>query len=83
MRILILGATGLLARESPGREWDIDDVTGTSSRDADVRDPAQLRTLFTSARPTWTMLAAAHADVDGCEKDSEIAHQVNCGGLET
>src|SRR5260370_37734174 len=78
-RILILGATGLLGKALV-EEWDFDEVTGTSSRDADIRDAGQLRALFARARPQWTVLAAAYADVDGCEKNPEMAHQVNCAG---
>ncbi len=78
-RVLILGATGLLGKALV-EEWDFDEVTGTSSRDADIRDAAQLRALFARARPQWTVLAAAYTNVDGCEKNPEMAHQVNCAG---
>jgi dTDP-4-dehydrorhamnose reductase len=78
-RILIVGATGLLGKALV-QEWDFDEVTGASSRDADVRDLSQLRTLFARTRPQWTVLAAAYTDVDGCEKNPEMAHQVNCAG---
>ncbi len=78
-RVLILGATGLLGKALV-EEWDFDEVTGTSSRDADIRDAAQLRALFARVRPQWTVLAAAYTDVDGCEKNPEMAHQVNCAG---
>ncbi len=78
-RVLILGATGLLGK-ALAEEWDFDEVTGTSSRDADIRDTAQLRALFARVRPQWTVLAAAYTNVDGCEKNPEMAHQVNCAG---
>jgi dTDP-4-dehydrorhamnose reductase len=78
-RVLILGATGLLGKALV-EEWDFDEVTGTGSRDADVRNRAQLRALFTRVRPEWTVLAAAYTDVDGCEKNPEMAHEVNCAG---
>jgi dTDP-4-dehydrorhamnose reductase len=81
MRVLVIGATGLLGKVLLQQlDRDNDEVTGTSSRDADVRDPAQLRRLFERCRPEWTILAAAYTDVDGCEKDPERAHQVNCVG---
>jgi len=78
-RVLILGATGLLGKALV-EEWDFDEVTGTSSRDADIRDAGQLRALFARVRPQWTVLAAAYTDVDGCENNPEMAHQVNCAG---
>ncbi|HKF23231.1 MAG TPA: dTDP-4-dehydrorhamnose reductase [Candidatus Angelobacter sp.] len=79
MRILVIGATGLLGRVLLER-WADDEVIGAGSRDADVRDPAQVKGLFERCRPEWTVLAAAYADVDGCEKHPERAHQVNCVG---
>ncbi len=78
-RILILGATGLLGKALV-EEWDFDEVTGASSRDADIRDRARLRALFARTRPQWTVLSAAYTDVDGCEKNPEMAHQMNCAG---
>jgi dTDP-4-dehydrorhamnose reductase len=79
MRVLVIGATGLLGKVLL-EEWQGDEVTGAGSRDADIREPGQLRFLFDRCRPEWTVLAAAYADVDGCEKDPERAHQVNCVG---
>jgi dTDP-4-dehydrorhamnose reductase len=79
MRVLIIGATGLLGKALL-EEWELDEVTGASSSDADIREPAQLRALFARVRPAWTVLAAAYTDVDGCEKNAEVAQQVNCIG---
>jgi dTDP-4-dehydrorhamnose reductase len=79
MRVLVIGATGLLGKVLL-EQWGSDEVTGAGSHDADVRDPEQLRRLFARSRPEWTVLAAAFADVDGCEKDPERAHEVNCVG---
>src|SRR6266568_6230622 len=76
MRILTIGATGLLGRVLL-KEWDSDEVIGTGSREADIRDPEQLRRLFERTRPASTVLAAAYTDVDGCEKDPRRAHEVN------
>jgi dTDP-4-dehydrorhamnose reductase len=53
MRVLIIGATGLLGKALLG-EWDLDEVTGTNSHNADIREPAQLRALFARVRPEWT-----------------------------
>src|SRR5260370_24288356 len=81
MRVLVIGATGLLGKVLL-QQWDRDneEAAGAGSRDAAWGDPAQLRLLFERCRPEWTILAAAYTDVDGCEKDPERAHQVNCVG---
>jgi len=79
MRVLILGATGLLGKALV-KEWDVEEVLGVGSRDADVRHESQVRALFDRFRPDWTILSAAYTDVDGCEKNPEWAHQVNCVG---
>jgi dTDP-4-dehydrorhamnose reductase len=79
MRVLILGATGLLGKVLL-EEWDADELTGISSRDADIRDRAQLRQTFARCRPDCTVLAAAYTDVDGCERDPQRACEVNCTG---
>lgn len=79
MRVLIIGATGLLGKALL-EEWHFDPIIGVGSRDADIRDPQQLRQLFTRCQPDWTVLAAAYTDVDGCEKNPDRAHQVNCVG---
>lgn len=79
MRVLVIGATGLLGRVLL-QEWDESNITGVGSRDVDIQDESQLRPLFERCRPEWTILAAAYTDVDGCEKDPKRAHQVNCAG---
>jgi len=79
MRVLILGATGLLGKALQD-EWMREQVFCAGSREADIRKPAQLRALFAQARPDWTVLAAAYTDVDGCERNPELAHQVNTAG---
>jgi dTDP-4-dehydrorhamnose reductase len=79
MRVLVIGATGLLGKVLL-EEWDGDPITGVGSRDVDIRDHSQLSQLFSRCRPEWTILLAAYTDVDGCEKDPGRAHQINCGG---
>ncbi len=79
MRVLIIGATGLLGKALL-EEWHFDHIVGVGSRDTDIRDPRQVRELFTRCQPDWTVLAAAYTDVDGCEKDPDRAYQVNCVG---
>jgi len=79
MKILILGATGLLGKPLV-REWHGDDVVGFGSRDVDIRDEARVHEIVHGARPDWIVLAAAYTDVDGCESHQELAFAVNRDG---
>jgi len=79
MKVLILGATGLLGKPLV-REWRGDDVVGVGSRDVDIRDEARVREIVHSAQPDWIVLAAAYTDVDGCESHQELAFAVNRDG---
>ncbi len=79
MRITIFGVTGLLGKALV-REWKDDEVTGLSSADGDIRDENQVSTLVQRARPDWIVLAAAYTDVDGCERNRDLAFDVNCRG---
>jgi dTDP-4-dehydrorhamnose reductase len=79
MRVLVLGATGLLGKVLL-EEWSTDEVTGVGSRDVDICDRSQLHAFFVRCRPECTVLAAAYADVDGCERNQKRAHDVNCIG---
>jgi dTDP-4-dehydrorhamnose reductase len=79
MKVLILGATGLLGKALV-REWTGDEVQAMGSRDVDVRDSAKVRDIVEKARPDWIVLAAAYTDVDGCESHRELAFSVNRDG---
>jgi dTDP-4-dehydrorhamnose reductase len=79
MKVLILGATGLLGKPLV-REWHGDDVVGFGSRDVDIRDEARVHEIVYGARPDWIVLAAAYTDVDGCESHQELAFAVNRDG---
>ena len=79
MRVTIFGATGLLGNALL-REWKSDEVSGFSSKDADIRDPQEVLAVVERTRPEWIVLAAAYTDVDGCESNRELAFAVNCAG---
>jgi dTDP-4-dehydrorhamnose reductase len=79
MRVLVLGATGLLGKALL-EEWSRDEVTGIGSRDVDIRNRSQLHAYFVRCQPEWTVLAAAYTDVDGCERDEKRAHETNATG---
>jgi len=79
MRVLIIGATGLLG-SALLEQWRSDEVVGATSKDADIRDEAHVQHLMARCKPDWTVLAAAYTDVDGCERNPELAEEVNCIG---
>lgn len=79
MNITIFGSSGLLG-QALMREWKGDDVVGLTSKDADVRDAAQVRAALGKTRPDWIVLSAAYTDVDGCESNQDLAVGVNRDG---
>ena len=68
MKVMILGATGLLGKALM-REWSGDEVLGLGSRDVDIRNASQVKEVVQRARPDWIVLSAAYTNVDGCESD--------------
>jgi dTDP-4-dehydrorhamnose reductase len=81
MRVLIIGASGMLGHDLQ-REWPQDELIPASSKDADIRDAEQVRALISRARPDAIVLAAAYTDVEGSERNSELAFAVNGKGAE-
>ena len=79
MRVTIFGATGLLGKALM-RVWGEDEVSALSSKDADLRDTAQVNSVVRKTQPQWIVLAAAYTDVDGCESNQQLAMDVNCQG---
>ncbi len=89
MRVTLFGASGLLGQElvralsSEQRSSDQrrnDQLTALTSRNADLRDPARVDQAIRESRPDWVILAAAYTDVDGCEKNPDLAFAVNHQG---
>src|ERR1700747_768494 len=81
MRILVLGATGMLGTDLLN-EWQSDEWTPADSEAADLRDASQVEKLVLSVRPDWIILSAVYTDVDGCEQNPELAFAVNQMGVE-
>jgi len=79
MKVMILGATGLLGKALIDG-WTEDEVVGLGSRDVDIRDVDKVRAVVEKARPDWIVLAAAYTNVDDCESHPELAFLVNRDG---
>jgi len=75
MRVLILGAGGLLGRHLESAFADRD-TTALHRAQADITDPARMDALF---REPWDVVinAAAVCDFDACERHPEATGRVN------
>jgi dTDP-4-dehydrorhamnose reductase len=80
MKVIVFGSSGLLGKELM-REFREDDVTGLTSRDADIRDAARVQQVLRETHPEWVILSAAYTDVDGCESNQDLAFSVNRDGV--
>ena len=81
MRILVLGARGMLGADILN-EWQSDELIPAGSADADIRYFPEVEKLLLKVRPNWIILSAAYTDVDGCERNPELAFAVNATGVE-
>jgi dTDP-4-dehydrorhamnose reductase len=81
MRILLLGARGMLGTDIV-QDWTTDELVPADTDDADIRSLDQVRSLVARVKPEWILLAAAYTDVDGSEKNTELAFAVNEKGAE-
>jgi dTDP-4-dehydrorhamnose reductase len=77
MEILIFGA-GLVGTALG--ELVPERAVVTASRDADLRQSGQVRALVERHRPKWIVLSAAISGVDQCERDPQLAHDINVTG---
>jgi len=81
MRILLMGAKGMLGTDML-RVWQGHDVIAVDAAEADIRDFDQVRALVSRVQPQWIVLTAAYTDVDGSEKNRDLAFAVNATGAE-
>jgi dTDP-4-dehydrorhamnose reductase len=79
MRILIIGSNGMLGRDLV-TDWTGDELIPATSRDADIRELSQVRELAAREHPDWIILTAGYTDVDGSERDPDLAFAVNHDG---
>jgi dTDP-4-dehydrorhamnose reductase len=79
MRILIIGSNGLLGSDLAA-DWAGDVVIPATSRDADIREIEQVRQLVAREHPDWIILTAGYTDVDGSERNPDLAFAVNREG---
>src|SRR3989454_3851211 len=78
MRILVTGAKGQLGQELQ-RVLTGEDVIAADRPDYELTDP-KLGDKIASTRSNLVIHTAGYTDVDGCERDPEIAFAVNAQG---
>ena len=59
MRVLVLGARGLLGTDLLD-EWQTDELIAAGSAEADLRDAAQVDSLLKRVHPDWVIVCAAY-----------------------
>lgn len=89
MRILITGAAGMLGTDA-GRIFseygyeviptDVGPAAVGEIRSLDITDFGATREFFAETRPDLVFHGAAYTNVDGCERDPDLAHKVNALG---
>lgn len=89
MRILITGAAGMLGTDArhifaaQGHEvipTDVGPAATGEIRPLDITDGTAVRGFFADARPDLVFHGAAYTNVDGCERDPDLAHKINALG---
>jgi dTDP-4-dehydrorhamnose reductase len=89
MRILITGAAGMLGTDARrlftalGHHvfaTDIGPAAVGGIVPLDITDVAAVRTLFSELRPEIVFHGAAYTNVEGAERDPDLAHKVNALG---
>ena len=89
MRILITGAAGMLgtdARRILAEQGhavlptDVGPAATGGIAPLDITDLHGLRAVFGEFRPEIVLHGAAYTNVDGCERDPDLAHRVNALG---
>ena len=80
MRILITGGNGMLGRDLQVALEGQADLFPLGHADCEITSPASLEKVFTEIKPQLVINCAAYTDVDGCERNVELAMSVNGRG---
>ncbi len=80
MKVLVLGAQGMLGRDLVPILSTAHEVVGRDLGDFDITDAGAVEREIRSIRPQVVVNAAAYTNVDGCESRRETAFAANAGG---
>jgi len=80
MRVLILGAAGMLGADLRATAPEEASVVALDVADVDITERAQVASALDDARPDWVINAAAYTAVDRAETERSDADAVNVTG---
>ncbi len=80
LRIVLLGAQGLLARDAQASLAELGELIPLDHGRLDLTQHREVRTLLRELHPGIVVNCAAYTDVDGCESRPQWAHLVNALG---
>ena len=86
MKVLVIGAAGQLGHDllkvfSPDHDVIGADIAGAGAAHAvDITDPEAVDSLIVDIKPDLVINSAAFTNVDGCEAQKNICHEVNADG---
>jgi dTDP-4-dehydrorhamnose reductase len=81
MRIAYTGSKGLLGRALE-KELGAEELLGLDLPEHDITDPFAIVQTITGFRPDVVVHGAAMTDVDGCERNPELAFRINALGTQ-
>lgn len=81
MKILITGSNGMLGHDLQEALKQRHDLIPTNSKTLDITDKSQVMEVICENNPDIVINSAAYTDVDGCEKNQDIAYAVNRDGV--
>ena len=81
MRVLIVGARGMLGSDLMRSLGTAHQVVGADIEDFDITDQEATVSALRAIRPQWVVNVAAYTQVDRCEEEVGRAFQVNAEGV--
>ena len=81
MRVLVVGAKGMLGSDLMRSLSDTQQVIGTDVEDFDITSQKETLKALLNIRPEWVINVAAYTQVDRCEEEIELAFRVNAEGV--
>ena len=76
-KILLIGSDGMLGSELSERLKTKYDVTSTTINTLDITNKEEVINKANEVKPEYIINCAAYTNVDGCEKNEELAASVN------